>query len=90
ISKGQSDPAILQDLVDHYGVRVLAAPPAAGFDLTVWVLPGIGLIVGLAIVLVIVRRWRKKPPSGPAPNAGPAPDAHIMAAVEEEMSREQL
>jgi cytochrome c-type biogenesis protein CcmH/NrfF len=87
IQKGKTDPAIVQDLVGRFGVHVLAAPPAAGFDLTAWVLPGVILLIGLGVVLAVVRRWRAKV-SGAAKEEPPAPvDAKIMAAVEEEMSR---
>lgn len=85
ISQGKDDKAILADLRGRYGVRVLASPPAMGFDLAVWILPGIGLVIGLAIVLVIVRRWRRKP--DPSQSSGVVVDAEVMTAVEEEMSR---
>lgn len=91
IQQGKTDPSILKDLVDRFGVHVLASPPATGFNLTVWVLPGVALIIGLGIVLLIVRRWRSKvsgareeapggPPDGPI-------DPKVMAAVEEEMNK---
>lgn len=84
IAQGKEETAILQDLVLRYGVQVLATPPAKGFDLTVWVLPGLGLIIGLAIVIAIVRRWRKPPVEPPA--APPSSiDPKVMAAMEEEM-----
>ena len=87
IRRGKSNPAILQDMVDQYGLRVLAAPPAAGFNLTAWVLPGVALIIGLVAVLGIVRRWRAKV-SGAAEEESPAPiDPKVLAAIEEEMNR---
>jgi cytochrome c-type biogenesis protein CcmH len=89
IDAGKDEQAILQDFVDRYGVQVLAAPPAKGFDLTAWILPGVGLIVGLVAVIVIVRRMRKSSPER-AP-ATPAPvDPKLLAAVEEEMKTSGL
>jgi len=89
IDAGKDEQAILQDFVDHYGVGVLAAPPAKGFDLTAWILPGVGLIFGLVAVIVIVRRMRQPSP-GLAP-ATPVPvDPKILAAVEEEMKTSGL
>ncbi|HLI34503.1 MAG TPA: cytochrome c-type biogenesis protein CcmH [Terriglobia bacterium] len=85
IDQGKSEAAILQDLTERYGVRVLASPPAQGFDLTVWVLPGIGLIIGLIIVVLIVRKWWRKPKTPQASSV--ALDPKIMAEVEEEMNR---
>lgn len=86
IKQGKTDKAILADLVGNYGVHVLASPPAAGFDLTVWVLPGVGLILGLILVTVFIRRWRAKVKTGPsAPD--PAIDPKVMAEVEKEMQK---
>jgi len=84
IDAGKDEQAILQDFVDHYGVPVLAAPRAQGFDLTAWILPGLGLIVGLVAVIVIVRRMRK-PSSEPAETRAQSIDPKVLAAVEEEM-----
>ena len=89
IAEGKTEPAILQDFVERYGVKVLAAPPGNGFNLAAWVLPGLGLIVGLACVMVIVRRWRQ--PSAAPVSAPSAPtDPKLLAAVEEEMKRSGL
>ncbi|HKS95079.1 MAG TPA: cytochrome c-type biogenesis protein CcmH [Terriglobia bacterium] len=89
IAAGKDETAILQDFVLRYGVKVLATPPASGFNLSVWILPGVGLIAGLAVVLVLVRRWR----TPPAPPAGP-PESRVdpatLAAVEEEMKTSGL
>jgi cytochrome c-type biogenesis protein CcmH/NrfF len=86
IQQGKDEPAILQDLARRYGVRVLASPPAKGFDLAVWVLPGFGLVIGLFAVILIVRHLRRKQtPEQPKDEC--SIDAKIMAAVEEEMDR---
>ena len=85
IAEGKDETAILQDLSLRYGVQVLAAPPARGFNLTVWILPGVGLIVGLGVVVVIVRRWRGKPAPLASAAASIPTDPKMLAAVEEEM-----
>ena len=84
IAEGKDETAILQDLTLRYGVQVLTAPPARGFNLAVWILPGIGLLLGLAGVVVIVRRWRRKPAVVP-PATSVSADPKVLAAVEEEM-----
>lgn len=84
IAAGKDETAILQDLVQKYGVHVLSSPPPHGFNLSVWVLPGLGLLVGLALVVVIARRWRRKPP--PPDSGSPLPfDPKVLAAMDEEM-----
>lgn len=90
IADGKGETAILQDLTLRYGVQVLTAPPAKGFNLAVWILPGVGLLVGLATVAVIVRRWRRKSPAAPKAEAFLPPDPKVLAAVEEEMKATRL
>lgn len=85
IAAGKDETAILQDFVLKYGVKVLASPPTQGFNLTVWILPGVGLLVGLGLVVLVVRHWRK-PPAGPGPPPAPI-DPKVLAAMEEEMKK---
>jgi cytochrome c-type biogenesis protein CcmH/NrfF len=89
IAEGKDETTILQDLAIRYGVQVLAAPPAKGFSLTAWILPGVGLLAGLSFVVVIVRRWRKPSPVAAAIPAKPL-DPKLLAAVEEEMKASGL
>jgi len=84
IAEGKDEATIRQDFILRYGVQVLAVPPAKGFNLTVWILPGLGLLAGLGLVLVIVRRWRRAPALVTAPSARPV-DPKALAAVEEEI-----
>jgi cytochrome c-type biogenesis protein CcmH/NrfF len=84
IAAGKDETTILQDLAIRYGVQVLAAPPAKGFSLTAWILPGVGLLAGLSLVIVAVRRWRKPAPIAAALPAKPL-DPKLLTAVEEEM-----
>jgi len=84
LAGGKNETAILQDLTLRYGVQVLTAPPARGFNLAVWILPGVGLVLGLSAVVVIVRRWRRQPATVVTTGSA-APDPKVLAAVEEEM-----
>src|SRR6266568_421480 len=84
LAEGKNENLILGDFVLRYGAQVLASPPAKGFDLTVWVLPGFGASVGLVIVVLLVRRFRKPKGSPPPPETL---DPKLLAAVEEEMKK---
>jgi cytochrome c-type biogenesis protein CcmH/NrfF len=86
IAAGKDETAILQDMTLRYGVQVLATPPPRGFNMTVWILPILGLMAGLAAVVLIVRHWRKPPgkPPGVLPSTT---DPKVMAAVEAEMKK---
>jgi len=57
LANGETEEQIIQYFVDQYGQQVLNAPPARGFNLLVWVLPVIGLIVGASLVIYAVRGW---------------------------------
>jgi cytochrome c-type biogenesis protein CcmH/NrfF len=89
IAEGKDETTILQDLVIRYGVQVLAAPPAKGFSLVAWILPGAGLLAGLSLVAVAVRRWRRAAPVAAGVPAKPL-DAKLLRAVEEEMKASGL
>jgi cytochrome c-type biogenesis protein CcmH/NrfF len=83
VATGKDSAAILQDFVLRYGTQVLATPPPSGFNLMVWILPITGGVVGLSLVVVLVRRWRRTA-TPPSPDRA-AIDPEIMAEVEEEM-----
>jgi cytochrome c-type biogenesis protein CcmH len=86
IAAGKDRQTIIAGLVERYGVKVLAAPPAEGFNLVAWILPGVGLLAGLVIVVLVVRRMRRSAStSQPAP--APPVDPKVLAAVEEEMKK---
>ena len=53
----------------QYGQAVLMAPPRRGFNWTAYIMPFVGLGLGLAIVFGLMRRWmvkagERKPESG--------------------------
>jgi cytochrome c-type biogenesis protein CcmH len=86
-ASGKDTAAILQDFVLKYGTKVLATPPPSGFNLTVWILPICGGIIGLGLIVVLLRRWRRVQQSA-AEVAEPVPvDPEVMAEIEEEMKR---
>jgi cytochrome c-type biogenesis protein CcmH len=86
IEAGKDEAAIFQDFVLRYGVKVLATPPASGFNLSVWILPVVGVVLGLAVAIVLARRWRRRR-GGPdlPPGASAQSDPALLAAIEEEM-----
>jgi cytochrome c-type biogenesis protein CcmH/NrfF len=60
-SQGMGDQAIIKRIVQEQGVVALASPPATGFGLFTWVMPGIALVIGFLIYSSFVRRNRKQP-----------------------------
>jgi hypothetical protein len=60
IAQGQSDDLISSEFVQEYGPTVLLSPPARGFDVWAWIMPVIVPLFGLALVWMIVARWRRR------------------------------
>lgn len=55
--KGESKAQIMGYFESIYGVKVLAAPPAKGFNITAWVTPFIAIIAGGLMVYFVVDKW---------------------------------
>ncbi|MCC6363664.1 MAG: cytochrome c-type biogenesis protein CcmH [Bryobacterales bacterium] len=69
-AEGVSDDAIIADFVKREGLRALVAPPAEGFNLLSWVMPFVALALGLGVIVLYVRRFRKPAiPDAPVDNA---------------------
>jgi cytochrome c-type biogenesis protein CcmH/NrfF len=60
LEAGKSPAAIERELVAQFGPAVLASPPAQGFGLLAWLIPGGGLLAAAAAVLAVARAWRRR------------------------------
>lgn len=84
ILAGATDEAIVAGFVEEYGQVVLASPPAEGFNLAAWVMPGFAILVGLLAILYVVSAWLSKKKKEPA--AVPAAlDPSRIARIEDEL-----
>lgn len=61
LAAGETREQILNAYVAQYGKRILAEPPAEGFDLALYVLPPVLLILSAALVVVVLRRFSRRP-----------------------------
>jgi cytochrome c-type biogenesis protein CcmH len=61
IDEGKSDDEIRDTLVDSFGERIVLNPPRSGLAGLVWALPVAGLVVAVAALVVVFRRWRVAP-----------------------------
>lgn len=78
---GESPEQVLAYFVDRYGEWILLSPRREGFTLLVWVVPPLGVALGLGLVAVAVRRWTRRRPV-------PATAAAIDPATRERIRRE--
>jgi cytochrome c-type biogenesis protein CcmH len=86
IARGDSDSLIFQSFVQQYGPKVLASPPASGFNLTAWIVPVLVPIMALFILWQVVRRWRQRAVLSPA--GGPAIPNEFLDRARFESGRE--
>ena len=61
IAEGMDKAQIKRALAAEYGPAVLAMPDEGGFDLAVYVVPVLLLLLGLGGVGLAARRWRRTP-----------------------------
>jgi cytochrome c-type biogenesis protein CcmH/NrfF len=83
IAAGVPADSIRRVLRAAYGDEVRATPPARGFGLLAWLVPGAGLIVGAVGLGWWLRRATRRGPSpgAPSPPLAPADEARVERAL---------
>jgi len=84
LDEGQSDDSIVSRFAEKYGLTVLSAPPASGFNLTAWIAPFAALAFGGLLVIYFVRQYRSKWRAVPAADVDVA---KYQQKVEEELKK---
>ena len=72
LAAGETPEQVRQYFVQRYGEWILLAPPKEGFNLLVWAVPFVGLAAGLVLVVIVLRRWSRKPVAVPSTPVDPA------------------
>ena len=57
LAQNESGEEIIQFFVAQYGEQVLAEPPKQGFNLVLWVLTPIAILVGGVVIYLAVKTW---------------------------------
>lgn len=87
LQNGYSKDQILAAFVEYYGERILAKPTAEGFNLLVYILPGVAFIVGGFVVWRYLRRVQPLKVNVPGKPAKPnAATERYEARFERELS----
>jgi cytochrome c-type biogenesis protein CcmH len=73
LAAGDTPEQVVHYFVDKYGEWILLSPAPHGFNLVVWVAPALAVLIGLAAVALLLRRWtRPRRSSGPVGPVDPA------------------
>jgi len=68
LQDGDSKNEVLDRLETEYGTTIHAAPEAKGAGLLAYVLPIAAVLVGLAVIVFVTRRWTRGPGDSPPPS----------------------
>jgi cytochrome c-type biogenesis protein CcmH/NrfF len=80
---GASDQDIIDGFVKEAGIVALAVPPAEGFHLLGWIMPFIGIALGLMAIFIY---WKRFHPVGSGVAAEPPIDEKYRKRIEAEMA----
>ncbi len=84
LDSGMTAEQVVERFERQYGQAVLMAPPRRGFNWTAYLMPFVGLGLGLGLVVGLMRRWlRARPTQDPLAEGTPRP----AAATDQEMER---
>jgi cytochrome c-type biogenesis protein CcmH/NrfF len=61
IAAGLNDQQVLDAMIKQYGPLAYVEPPKTGFGLVAWLMPILYLLGGLALVTIVMKRWRSRP-----------------------------
>jgi cytochrome c-type biogenesis protein CcmH/NrfF len=90
IAEGKTKPQIKRVLVAEYGQDVLALPDSGGFGLTAYLIPLALLAVVLAVLALLVPRWRRRPAAGIARGAAAGDAADELSDADAKRLDEDL
>lgn len=89
IEQGKSEQQIKDALVVQYGDRVLALPKDDGFNLAVYLVPVLALVLALTLLALTLPRWRRHARERAAAPAVAAPTSspEDMRRLDEDLAR---
>ncbi len=70
-----SDEEVLNWFRKNWGVTAVVEPSTHGFELVAWILPGAGLVLGLALVVLVILTWKSR--SAPIAATDPKQDVQL-------------
>ena len=80
IAATNDDEQVLNFFRTEWGVTTVVEPGHHGFELLAWILPFAGLGLGVLLVIVVVRKWRRRPVEARTANANLDPHLEALRA----------
>lgn len=90
LKRGESEEQIKAFFEARYGEWVDMKPKAHGFNLLVWLLPGVVVLAGGGLIVLLVRRWIRNSAATAAAQAADsagAPNEEYRRKVQDELAR---
>ncbi len=87
LADGWEEEEIINYFVEQYGERVLAEPKRSGFTSLVWILPVIGVVLGILIVWQVLQSWRS---TTKKQSISPTPEHQISQEILDQIKEELL
>ena len=89
LAASSNEEEALQVMAVKYGPKILAEPPKSGFNLTAWIMPFAALLVGLFIVTVVLKGWKRRhaAEAGTTAPVDPALLARYQAGIDAEIEK---
>jgi len=82
VNRGDSEATITQAFVQQFGTTVYAEPPKSGFSMIAWGMPIFYFVVGAALVIFVISRWRKRPQAVGVDAAAPVTASGVKISPE--------
>lgn len=87
LSQGESEKQILSRFESKFGERILSEPKTSGFNLTVWLFPGIILLAGLAFLINFLGHQKKPALTLDSPTPMDPQDEKYRKQIDKELYR---
>jgi len=85
--QGQSDDAILASFVKESGISALSSPPAEGFNLLGYLMPFVGILLGLGAIYLFVKSSKRKVAAAGVPELDNEMLARYHDRIEKDMAK---
>ncbi len=87
LDSGMTEAQVLASFQQQYGEMIFMQPPKHGFNWAAYVMPFVGLGLGIGLVLGVARRWVRAQPKGPEAETAAAAGAPVAGVSPEELEK---